>query len=256
MKTSILISLFALTSLFSTVAFSQKTPKDTNLWGTHIPGVLDHLATDEKVIALTFDACGGHNGSGYDEELIHFLIDNNLPATLFMSGLWIKKNPENFIEISKNPLFKIENHGTRHRQLSIDGKGEYNWGTTHSLDDIEEEILKNAETIEQLTGEHPMYFRSGTAYYDPVAVQSIEDLNYIPTGFSHAADGGTTYSAETIVELGLKKATPGGIYLFHMNWPKRETFEGIQALIPALQNIGYSFVHIDDFELEQRIIKK
>ncbi|MDQ0917874.1 hypothetical protein [Paenibacillus sp. V4I5] len=38
-------------------------------WGENVPGVRTHLTTEEQVIALTFDACGGKEGSGYDEKL-------------------------------------------------------------------------------------------------------------------------------------------------------------------------------------------
>lgn len=34
-------------------------------WGEKIPGVILRLPTNEKVIALTFDACGGPKGSNF-----------------------------------------------------------------------------------------------------------------------------------------------------------------------------------------------
>jgi hypothetical protein len=34
-------------------------------WGFEAPGVVRALPTTDRVIALTFDACGGPGGSGY-----------------------------------------------------------------------------------------------------------------------------------------------------------------------------------------------
>ncbi len=42
-------------------------------WGFGAPGVVRVLPTTQRVIALTFDACGGRGGSGYDQSLIDFL---------------------------------------------------------------------------------------------------------------------------------------------------------------------------------------
>lgn len=38
------------------------------LWVEKLPGVIFRLPTNEKVVALTFDAGGGPKGSGYDAE--------------------------------------------------------------------------------------------------------------------------------------------------------------------------------------------
>src|ERR1700691_1708292 len=41
-------------------------------WGFGGPHVVRGLGTSRRVIALTFDACGGPGGDGYDETLIGF----------------------------------------------------------------------------------------------------------------------------------------------------------------------------------------
>jgi len=70
----------------------------------------------QKLIAFTFDACGGRH-SGYNAKLIDYLRRERIPATLFVTGLWIEKNRETFAELAKEPLFEIENHGLLHRHL-------------------------------------------------------------------------------------------------------------------------------------------
>lgn len=75
---------------------------------------------DHKVLALTFDACGGAS-DGYNKELIDYLRAEKLPATLFVTGVWIDKNKEAFADLARDPLFGIENHGLLHRLCSSEG---------------------------------------------------------------------------------------------------------------------------------------
>ena len=57
-------------------------------WGERLEGVRTRLATTDRVLALTLDACGGE----YDEELVAFLIRERIPATLFLTGRWIDRH--------------------------------------------------------------------------------------------------------------------------------------------------------------------
>src|SRR5258708_34604960 len=71
---------------------AQLGPLAPGPFASFVKGVKECIATDEKVIALTFDACGGPGRGGYDEELINFLRVQRIPATLFLSGLWIDEH--------------------------------------------------------------------------------------------------------------------------------------------------------------------
>ena len=85
-------------------AYTGKTPKE---WGETVTGVKTSLNTKERVIALTFDACGSPKGKGIDMELIRFLEQEKIPATLFINARWIDANPELFLKLAANPLFTI-----------------------------------------------------------------------------------------------------------------------------------------------------
>jgi peptidoglycan/xylan/chitin deacetylase (PgdA/CDA1 family) len=92
------------------------------------------------VIALTFDACGGPGGSGYDRALIDFLRRREIPATLFINSRWIDANPAIFRRLAAEPLFEIANHGTRHRPLSVTGRSAYGIPGTRSAAEVYDEI--------------------------------------------------------------------------------------------------------------------
>ena len=219
-----------------------------NEWGEKLPGVKTHLITNDKAIALTFDACGSKN-DGYDEQLINFLIAQKIPATLFINSRWIDKHRKEFNGLVASNLFEIENHGLNHKPASVNGKSKYGIKGTASVSELFDEVEKNALKIESLTGKKPYFYRSGTAYYDDVAVKVIEALGYEIAGFSVLGDAGATYKKEQVKEA-LLSAQPGSIVICHMNHPEGETAEGIIEAIPLLKKQGFKFVTLSAYALE------
>lgn len=215
------------------------------LWGEDIDGIISKIPTDEKIIALTFDACGWGQGSGYDEELIEFLISENIPATLFISGKWIEDNPQKLEYLAEQDNFEIENHGYLHKPLSVNGRQVYGKEGTSSPEEVFDEIEENAQVIYELTGRRPVFFRTGTAYYDDVAVEIANELGQRIAGFTIAADGGATFSEAQILGA-CSDPQSGAILLFHMNRPESETFEGVRSLCEILSEKGFRFVKMED----------
>jgi peptidoglycan/xylan/chitin deacetylase (PgdA/CDA1 family) len=224
--------------------YQNSVPKQ---WGEKMKDVITGINTKDKIIALTFDACGGIDGSGYDGKLIEYLIKEKIPATLFLNARWIDANPDTFEMLSRNSLFEIESHGYLHKPLSINGRSAYKIKGTNNLDEVINEVYLNEQKIQLLTGRKPKYFRSGTAYYDDVSVDIVKELGMKPVGFSIIGDGGATFSAEQIKKASLT-AREGSIIIYHMNHPKKETAEGIIKTIPLLRAKGFKFVKLEDYD--------
>src|SRR5690625_4338254 len=119
-------------------------------WGENVTGVKNRIKTKEKKLALTVDACGGDYGSAFDEQLISFLIKENIPATLFVNERWIHENKDIFIELSSHPQFQIENHGTNHSPLSVNGGEAWGIEATKSPEEVYDEIMNNHQTVKEL----------------------------------------------------------------------------------------------------------
>ncbi|WP_335872448.1 polysaccharide deacetylase family protein [Bacillus sp. 2205SS5-2] len=218
-------------------------------WGLDVTGVKNSLSTEQKVVALTFDACGSTTGNGYDEELMTYLIQENIPATLFLNQRWIQANQEIFTSLAEHPLFEIENHGTHHRPLSTAGQSAYGIPGTNSPEEVLEEVMSNHRYIAELTGREPKFFRSGTAHYDEVAVGLLGALGLQVVNFDLNGDAGATFSSQQ-VENSLLQAQPGSIAILHMNQPESETAEGIQLAVPKLRDQNYTFVKLEDYPLQ------
>jgi peptidoglycan/xylan/chitin deacetylase (PgdA/CDA1 family) len=217
-------------------------------WGERVPGVRTRLATDDKVIALTLDACGSAGGKGVDSRLMDFLVHVRIPATLFINARWIDANPELFRRLAANPLFEIANHGMRHKPASVSGRSIYGIQGTKDTVELVEEIELNARKIETIIGRRPKLYRSGTAYYDEVAVEISRALGHEVAGFSILGDAGATYTAAQVKEA-LLGASAGDVILCHMNHPESGTGAGITAAVPELKRRGFSFVRMSDYPL-------
>jgi peptidoglycan/xylan/chitin deacetylase (PgdA/CDA1 family) len=172
-------------------AFTGRVPQE---WGKTVKGVKTRLDTDQKVIALTFDACGGPKGSGYDAKLIDYLESEKIPTSLFISGRWMKRNLDIFHDLAKKPLFEIENHGLNHKPCSVNGRSVYGIEGTRSVSELVDEIEQNGIKIQNLTGRKPRFYRPGTAYCDEVGVEVANALGYEVVNFSVLGDAGATYS--------------------------------------------------------------
>ena len=215
-------------------------------WGLDVPGVVTRLQGAGRAVALTFDACGGPGGHGFDAALIGFLRQEQIPATLFLNARWIDANPGIFGDLAADPLFDIANHGTRHLPLSVRGQSAYGIRGTRSVGEVYDEVAGNARKLRGLVG-HPMrLFRSGTAHYDDVATQIVHDLGEQVIGFEVNGDGGATFTPQQVAGA-LDTVRPGSIVIAHMNQPGHGTAAGMRAALPTLRGAGYRFVHVADY---------
>lgn len=222
--------------------YENSKPKE---WGEHIEGIINKFKSEKNEIALTLDACGGKNGSGYDKELIDFLIDENIKATLFVNYRWLENNKETFLDLANNSNFEIENHGYGHKPLSVNGNSIYNIKGTKDINEVIDEIKLNEDKIYELTNRKTKFFRSGTAYYDDIAIKISEDLGYNIAGFSINGDGGATYTKEEVYKE-VMKSKSGDIIICHFNQPNGNTFEGLKDALLDLKNQGYSFLKLEE----------
>ncbi len=216
-------------------------------WGEKLPGVQCSFpphGEDNFIVALTLDACGG-KARGYDAELIAFLREHSIPATLFLTNTWIQRHQDVFRSLAADPLFEIAAHGARHKPASVNGKGAYGIRGTLSVADLVQEVESNAELIHKLGGARPAWFRSGTAFYDDVAVRVIHSLDLRIAGYSIAADEGATLPAAEVAKHVLA-AKPGDIILCHFNHPESGTRDGLKAALPQLLERGARFVRLSE----------
>lgn len=210
-----------------------------------MPGVALTLPAGAQAIALTFDCCGGRGGDNLDEVLVQALRDTGTPATFFLSGRWVKSNPEATEQLASDSLFEIANHGTHHQPLSVTGASAYGIPGTKKVGAVYDEVMGAQELIREQTGITPTYFRSGTAHLDDVSAQIARSLGLLAVNFNRNGDEGGTLAAPAVTHrlMGLEH---GDIFLAHANRPPSGTAAGVAAALPALRESGVTFAGLSE----------
>src|ERR1035437_9965376 len=218
-------------------------------WGEFVTGVDEIIRTQKKIIAFTFDACGGKNGNGYDKELIDYLQNEKIPATLFVSGKWIDSQFATFLNLSHDTLFEIENHGLNHRPCSTNGESAYGIKGTSGVEEAFDEIEANTRKIEAITNHRPRFYRSATAFIDEACVSMASGLGMTTVSYQILSGDAVPFTPESVIEMNVvKNIKPGAIVIMHFNHPEWNTKKAMQKIIPKLRQMGYTFVLLKDFE--------
>ncbi len=214
-------------------------------FGSFVKGVDEDIDTKKKILALTFDACGGPHGDGYDEELIRFLQRNKIPATLFLTGLWIDAHPMQMKELTADTLFEIENHGLTHHPCAIAGETRYGIHGTNSVGQVVDEIELNARKIESITHRKPTYYRSATATTDEACGAIAKQLNETIISFDLLSGDAVAGAPQSVIKKNLLLgAKAGAIVIMHINHPEWNGYEALWQALPILQQRGFTFVKL------------
>lgn len=249
MKTGLKLSAAVLLSLCSLASFAN-SPIDAPV------EVHQRIATQsantvaanaKPTAALTFDACGG----AYDANIIHLLILNHVPATIFVTKKWMDRNPVGMQDLLAYPeLFQIEDHGAEHIPAVV-GTGRRVYGILGQPDmaHLHREIEVAAADIRAASKRDVSWYRGATAEYDRAAVTEIEKMGYKIAGFSVNADAGATLNRRAVADR-LTRIKDGDIIIAHMNKPRGDTAKGFGDALPQLLARGFKFVRLNDVQVQ------
>src|SRR5689334_22039973 len=118
--------------------------------------VVTALPTQEKVVALTFDACEQGKPVAFDRAVLDYLLENRIPFTVFVTGRFVQSNTEDVEELAKLDFVDIENHSFNHP----------NHMEKLPLDKVRDQIVRAHAIIEAATGRKPQFFRFPAGNYN------------------------------------------------------------------------------------------
>jgi peptidoglycan-N-acetylglucosamine deacetylase len=186
-------------------------------------------------IALTFDACTTRRNE-YDERVIRTLLETSTPATLFIGGGWALANPKRLQELAQYPGFEFGNHTFSHPHMP----------QVKDDQEVVEELQRTQRVVYDLTGRIPRYFRPPFGEVDRrvawlASQASLVTLNFdLPSG-----DPDESISPKRLVDWVVKKASPGGIVVMHMNHKRFPTAEALPDVIKGLRKRGFELVTVE-----------
>jgi peptidoglycan/xylan/chitin deacetylase (PgdA/CDA1 family) len=205
------------------------------------PGVYEHGDRGSNLVALTFDM-GGRVDPALD--IMQFLIDNQVPATIFMTGAIIETQNTDAgrqvldIVCDRSDLFEPANHSYSHpdfRELTTAEMEE-------ELDTTESAMLGLCPTTPR-----PL-FRPPFGGIDARVAADLEALGYgyvimwdIDTiDWRPEAEGGPTAAA--ITSKVLANAQGGTIVLMHLGG--YNTLDALPAMVRGLRDAGFELVTV------------
>ncbi len=192
-------------------------------------------------VALTLDACPG----GFDRRLAEALVEQRVPATIFVTGLWIQWNPVGLAFLLANrDLFTLENHGARHVPAVLGQGVVFGLPAAGTLEAVRREVADGAAAIATATGASPRWYRDATARYSRDAITLIEAMGIRIAGYSLNADMGASLPAGAVADR-IARARDGAVILGHINQPHRPSGAGIAAGVRALRGAGVVFVGLE-----------
>lgn len=193
-------------------------------------------------VALTLDACGGHT----DNRILSALVENKIPATIFVTGIWLKRNADAVEILRAHPdLFELENHGGRHIPAVDTPRKIYGISSAGSPEAVVAEVESGAAALTGTGGPAPKWFRGATAEYSPSAIAMIRKLGFKIAGFSVNGDGGSLLGAKETARR-IAAAKDGDVIIAHINQPTHAAGEGVVQGLLALKERGVTFVRLDD----------
>lgn len=197
-------------------------------------------------VALTLDACSGAT----DRRILDLLITEEIPATFFVTGRWIRKNHEALALIAARPdLFEVENHGLNHVP-AIDLSGTvYGIAAAGSMDAVRKEVDEGARFITDAGLAAPRWFRGATARYTPASAAEIRAMGYRIAGYSLNADGGASVAAKTAARR-IAAARDGDVIIAHVNQPTHPAGQGVAEGLAALKERGARFLKLSEVEAD------
>jgi peptidoglycan/xylan/chitin deacetylase (PgdA/CDA1 family) len=205
------------------------------------------LRLRSQAVALTLDLCPG----GFDARLAGFLAAERIPVTVFVTGEWLRRNPEGLAFLLAHPaLFDLQNHGDHHLAAVLGGGWVHGLPLAGDPARLRAEVMGAAALLTAASGRAPRWFRGAGALYDQAALDLLRGLGVAIGGYSLSADLGASLGAEAVAAR-LAALGPGGVALAHLNQPRRAAGEGVMAGVARLRAAGATFVTLGGLEPER-----
>ncbi|OZU87743.1 delta-lactam-biosynthetic de-N-acetylase [Virgibacillus indicus] len=194
----------------------------------------------EKNIYLTFD--NGYE-QGYTADILNVLKKEDVPATFFVTGHYVKSEPELVKRMAEEGHI-IGNHSYHHPDFSV-----------MTMDAMKEELETLEAAVAKVSNQKELkYLRPPRGIFNEQTLKWSNDLGYIHVFWSIAfADWnvdkqkGWKYAYDQI----MAQIHPGAIVLLHT--VSSDNAESLQKLITELKKQGYSFKSLDDLVLKDKL---
>lgn len=185
-------------------------------------------------VALTFDACPG----GFDRRVAEALVALGARATIFVTAVWMRQNPEGLGFLRAHPeLFALENHGERHVPPVLGTGTVFGLKVAGDVASVRAEVAGGAAAL----GGRARWYRAATGFYSPEVLPVIREMGFGIGAYSFSADQGASLPAGQVTAK-LAGARDGDVVVAHINQPRRASGAGVAEGVRVLRGRGAEFV--------------
>ncbi len=194
------------------------------------------VQTDEKKIALTFDAAWGNDDTA---KILEILAKHNVHVTFFMTGGWVESYPED-VKAILAAGHDLGNHSENHKNMS-----------QISDEEKKQELMSVHDKVKELTGYEMFLFRPPYGDYDNAVISVAEECGYYPIQWDVDSLDWKDYGVDSIINTvcNHKHLGNGSIILCHNG--AKYTAEALDTLITTLQDAGYEFVPLSELIIRE-----
>jgi peptidoglycan-N-acetylglucosamine deacetylase len=197
--------------------------------------VIDKLKI--HAVALTFDTCETKPPSYFDEKILSYLVREEIPFTVFMTGKFAKRNSMRLQELARLTFVEIENHSFNH----------YQHMERLSDNDVRCEVKELDDLMMRIIGKKTKYFRFPGGNYDERTLRIIEEMGYKVVNWSFpSGDPDRKVTPEKLTRWVASKSRRGNVLVFHINGRGYSTGEALPMIINSLREKGLKFTKMDD----------
>lgn len=189
------------------------------------------VETDEKVVAITFDAAWGDEDL---DDILAILEKHNCKATFFVTGDWATRYPEAIQKIWKSG-HDLGNHGANHKHM-----------TQLSREEMLSEIEGCHTIIKTMTGMDMKLFRAPYGDYNERVILAARAEDYYTIQWDVDSLDWKDYGVESIIDkvCNHKSLQNGSIILLHNG--SKYTRDALDRLLTGLEDQGYTFVPVSE----------
>ncbi len=188
---------------------------------------LRDVNTKQRALALTFDISWG---TVMPAKVFHILVQDHVPATIFVSGPWAEHNVA-LVRAFRRAGMEVESHGWAHVNYS-----------SLSTAGIQTNLGQAGAVIERITGVRPTFVRPPNGDFDRRSLQVARDLGYTTVTWGTDSLDWMNPGVGRIVERILTRAHPGDIVLLHASDTCKQTDLALPTIIRQLRGQGYALV--------------
>lgn len=203
---------------------------------TPSPHLITHGSRRQRLVALTFDA----DPNGYDPRIVAELRGTATPATIFLTGLFVRRHPAAVRAFAHDPLLELENHSYDHRAWESPCYGL----ATVSEAKKRSEVTRTEQLIERVAARRPRYFRFPGGCQDEADITLVRSLGEQPVQWDVVSGDAYLRDPAAVERQVLASVQAGSIVVMHLNGAPRApaTAAALPAIVSTLRARGFRLV--------------